>query len=76
MQNNHGKNHPVDEDGFKTPSGSWFGRKWGPLCVSVKISNDMVQVRDTKDPTKTTLTYTNEEWKVFVDAVKKGEFDV
>lgn len=76
MQKNRGKNHPVDEDGFKTPSGSWFGRKWGPLCVAVKISNEAVQVRDTKDLGKTTLTFNHEEWKVFVDAVKKGEFNV
>jgi len=66
----------VDEDGFKTPSGSWFGRKWGSLCVSVKISDDGVHVRNTGDNGKTTAVFSHEEWKVFVAGVKNGEFDV
>ena len=65
-----------DEEGFKTPSGSWFLGKWGPLCVSVKISDEVVKVRGTNDPSKTTVTFSHLEWRTFVDGVKKGEFDV
>lgn len=65
-----------DEDGFKTPSGSWFLGKWGSLCVSVKISDDCVRVRNTGDKEKATAVFSHEEWKVFVAGVKNGEFEV
>ena len=47
-----------------------------PPCVSVAIKKDVVGVRDTKDPTKTTLLFTHDEWKSFVAGVKKGDFDI
>lgn len=63
----------VDEDGFKTsghtPSSPWF-------CVAVRANEAGVQVRDTKDPLKTTLTFSKDEWQAFVAGVKNGEFDV
>jgi len=46
------------------------------FCVAVKIDGDRIQVRDTKDISDTTLTYTRSEWKAFIESVKKGEFDV
>ena len=71
--NKHGQ---VDEDGFVTAwEPCWFtGIRW--VCVSVKISPDKVQVRDTKDPNKTTLTFNHDEWKSFITGVKDGQFDV
>ena len=57
-------------DGFKTASNCrypWF-------CVAVKQTADSVQVRDTKDPNKKTLSFNKEEWKAFVEGIKNGEF--
>lgn len=75
MKNNRGKNRPVDEDGFLT-AGPCHLKPMKIICVSVKISDDKVQVRDTKDPSKTTLTFDHNEWKAFISGVKNGEFDV
>ena len=44
-------------------------------CVSVAVKSHGVAVRDTKDPSKTTLKFTQSEWKAFVKGVKNGEFD-
>lgn len=44
-------------------------------CVQVAIREDVVGVRDSKDPEKTTLCFTRDEWVAFIDGVKKGEFD-
>lgn len=66
-----------DEDGFKKSSASkWIQRLMRMECVSVKITPDSVMVRDTKDTTKTTLTYTHGEWEAFIVGVKNGEFDL
>ena len=45
-------------------------------CVQVAARDGVVGVRDSKDPEKTTLKFTAEEWKAFVEGVKSGEFDV
>ena len=45
-------------------------------CVAVKINSDSVQVRDTKDLSDTTLTFTKDEWRAFTVGVKDKEFDV
>lgn len=66
----------MDEDGFVCASGTPGLRNPLWFCVSVKIEADKVSVRDTKDPTKTTLRYTPEEWRAFIEGVKKGEFDL
>lgn len=66
----------VDEDGFICAMGTPGLRNPLWFCVSVKRNSNGVQVRDTKDPTKTTLSFTNDEWKAFVDGVKNGEFDL
>lgn len=72
-----GKNRAQpDEDGFVTAwEPCWFtGVRW--VCVAVKISDDKVEVRDTKDPQKNTLTFSRDEWARFVAGVKDGQFDV
>ena len=45
-------------------------------CVAVKITDNEVLIRDTKDTTNTTLRFTHEEWRVFTSAIGKGEFHV
>ena len=45
-------------------------------CVSVKMEELAVKVRNSNDPTKTTCEFTKDEWRAFVKGVKKGEFDV
>lgn len=57
---------------FKTSSFCNFGD-----CVEVGHSPDgSVTVRDTKDAARSTaLTFTSDEWTVFVRGVKAGEFD-
>jgi hypothetical protein len=46
-------------------------------CVAVKrIGKGGVQVRNTKDKSKTTLTFNKAEWKAFIGGVKGGEFDL
>ena len=45
-------------------------------CVMVAIRDDVVAVRDSKDPTKTTLTFTRAEWSAFIAGVKGQEFEV
>lgn len=44
-------------------------------CVEVAPVQDMVAVRDSKDPDGPVLTYTQAEWRAFLDGAKKGEFD-
>ena len=65
-----------DEDGFVCAAGTPGLRNPLWFCVSVKITEGSVMVRDTKDPTKTTLTYSPEEWKIFTEGVKAGQFDI
>ena len=45
-------------------------------CVEVGVSSDAVFVRDTKDPGRRALSFTDEEWVAFVAGVKAGEFDL
>jgi len=66
------KIHFTDEDFFISsacPSGN------PKCCVEVAHKNNLVAVRDTKDISKTMLTFTREEWQTFITGVKKGEFD-
>ncbi len=63
----------VSDGAFKVPKACSTGGVFN--CVAVAVTSEGVAVRDTKDPAKTTLTFDNDEWTAFVDAVKKGEFD-
>jgi len=65
----------VDEDGFRVSSLTFIKDKYRS-CVAVKIEKNRIQIRDTKDSGKTTLTYTRKEWKAFIGGVKGGEFDI
>lgn len=44
-------------------------------CVVVAHKEDLIAVRDTKDPSNTTLSFTKDEWQAFIAGVKNGEFD-
>ncbi|MEK7147969.1 MAG: DUF397 domain-containing protein [Patescibacteria group bacterium] len=65
----------VDEDGFAVSSATHITNQ-RLTCVAVKIEGNQVQIRDTKDATKTTLLFSDAEWDAFVSGVKAGEFDV
>ena len=54
------------DDEFKKASGSrWF------TCMAGARNEHSVAVHDTKDSSNATLAFTNDEWKAFVDGVKK-----
>ena len=62
----------VDDEGFLTSSKTskaWFAF----TCVSAKKEGDKVLVRSTRDASKTTLSFTTDEWNAFVAGVKEGE---
>lgn len=61
--------NPFAAEGFKLPSTTHKC-----CCVAVRVG-DSVDVRDTKNVTGPTLTFTKDEWKTFVTGVKAGEFD-
>jgi hypothetical protein len=45
------------------------------VCVMVAHRDGTVAVRDSKDATRTTLYFNEDEWRAFVLGVKAGEFD-
>ncbi|MET8877696.1 DUF397 domain-containing protein [Nocardia sp. NPDC004604] len=45
-------------------------------CVEVAfLPNDLVGVRDSKNPSGPTLVFTPAEWSAFTTATTRGEFD-
>jgi hypothetical protein len=64
-----------DEDGFRKSSWS-VQNPASRFCVAVKKTDTQVCVRDTKDPAKTTLSFSHGEWDAFIRGAKNGEFDV
>ncbi|MBU6214810.1 DUF397 domain-containing protein [Patescibacteria group bacterium] len=66
--------NPHERDGFKTSSIT----RYLPIktCVAVRIGDVSVDVRDTKDPSSPTLSFTRAEWDAFIQGVKKNEFDI
>jgi len=48
----------------------------GGNCVEVAEFDATVAVRDSKHPDGGTLVFSRTEWSSFVDAAKKGEFDI
>lgn len=64
---------PVKDEEFRTSS--WTG---GIIarCVMVARTPEGVAVRDTKDESKTTLFFKNDEWDAFLKGAKAGEFDL
>jgi len=68
-------NHTKFDDGeFKKSSHT--GQIGGWSCVEVAIRPDIVAVRHTRDPAKTTLEYSRNEWEAFIKGVKEGQFDL
>jgi uncharacterized protein DUF397 len=45
-------------------------------CVEVAIGEDVVQVRDSKNPDENVLAFTREEWKSFIKGAQHGEFSL
>jgi hypothetical protein len=66
--------NPHENEGFITSKITRFHAI--PDCVAVKVTDNSVQVRDTKDPQSPTLEYTHSEWNAFIGGVKQGEFDL
>jgi hypothetical protein len=63
----------VNDDDFK--SSGWCGNR--PRCVKVAVKPGKgVAVRDSKDPSKTTMFFNPTEWRVFIKGAKAGEFDI
>jgi hypothetical protein len=48
----------------------------GATCVETKFTRDTVYVRNNLRPNAGTATFTFEEWRVFVDGVRDGDYDV
>ena len=72
-------NKPVDPREFfrdtsfiKAKGSAWLKK---PFCVEVAHKDNMVGVRDSKNPDGPVLAYTSGEWRVFVAGVRNGEFD-
>ncbi len=63
-----------NRDGFRTSSHT--PEDAYVACVAVKMEGNSIQVRDTKDATDTTLSFTAREWDAFIKGVKGGEFDL
>ncbi len=47
----------------------------GVTCVEIAKDSKNIFVRDSKNP-EIVLEFTSEEWKSFIEGVKKGEFDL
>lgn len=47
----------------------------GGSCVEARRHAGLIEVRNSKNRTGGTVTFTIEEWDSFLDGAKKGEFD-
>ena len=76
MENNikQTEQKPKEKDGFVVAMGS--PHSWNNKCVAVKITEKEVLVQDTKNSHSPILPFSHEEWQIFIDGVKKGEFDL
>jgi Domain of unknown function (DUF397) len=48
----------------------------GDNCVEVALDGVRVGVRDSKDPAGSVLQFDARSWQEFLDAAKRGEFDL
>ena len=71
-------------EGTVSPTGSMLhGLAWrkaqrsigNGACVEIAPFDDMVAMRDSKDPDGPVLVYTPAEWHAFLLGAKAGEFD-
>lgn len=72
MKNKQIQNVVFNDDDFRKASYSRGSRK---RCVLVARKQGVTAVRDSKDPSKTTLRFTSAEWTAFTQGIKAGEFD-
>jgi hypothetical protein len=59
-----------DKDGWRKASSCASGE-----CVEVAKQDGAILMRDSKDPSAGTLTYTVDEFRAFVQGIRAGEFD-
>jgi hypothetical protein len=45
-------------------------------CVEVATAEEMILVRDSKDPQHLALAFTSKEWEAFLIGARAGEFDI
>jgi hypothetical protein len=45
------------------------------FCVEVAYKDGLVGVRNSGDPTNTMVVFSKEEWRAFLEGVRRGEFD-
>jgi hypothetical protein len=62
----------VKDEDFRVSSWSKNNPK---TCVAVAIKPEGVAVRNSNDPTKNTLFFSNEEWSAFLKGAQSGEFN-
>jgi len=55
---------------------SWSNGSGGTNCVEVRLDDDIIEVRDTKNRDGGTLRFTGSEWDAFLAGAKAGEFDL
>lgn len=65
------RNVNFNDTDFRKATGTLMRR----ICVMVAYKDGAIAVRDSKDASKTTLIFNEDEWRVFVKGVKDGEFD-
>jgi len=48
-----------------------------PMCIEVSgLDQNWIKIRDSKVTDSTEMWWTREEWQIFIDGVKAGEFDL
>jgi hypothetical protein len=45
-------------------------------CVQARIVGSVVQLRDSKNPDSGTLQFDAPQWREFLDAIDRGDYDV
>lgn len=48
----------------------------GPNCVEVRLHNEMVEVRDSKDANSPILSFNASEWTAFINGANTGKFNI
>jgi hypothetical protein len=72
----------VEAKGFRIDlsRAQWFkSTRSGPNsdnCVEVAFVDEIIAVRDSKQPDRAALIFTAAEWDAFVGGAKDGEFDI
>lgn len=60
------------------PEAQWFKSSFSGNggCVEVKVGDEQVSLRDSKDPLGPVLNFTWHEWDVFLRGVDNAEFNL